>query len=406
MNAPIVIIGAGQAGLQTAEALRSEGHDGPVLMLGAEAHAPYHRPPLSKAYLLGDYAQAQLTIRSPQALEKKHIEFRPGVTVSAIDRAARQLKLADGSSLEYSGLCLATGARARPLPVPGGECANVLPLRTLDDTQRIAAALPGVHQVVVIGGGFIGLEFAAVARKLGKTVTVLEAAPRLMARAVTPALSDFYRDLHRAHGVAIELDAQVAQLAEQDGRATAVLTTDGRVFPADLVIVGIGILANGELAQAAGLECERGAIVVDACARTNDAAIVAAGDCSVQRLADGSFLRLESVQNAVEQGKSAAAALLGRERPFTAAPWFWSDQYDVKLQMTGLAAGVDRTVWRGEIETHKFSAFHYRAGRLIAVDSINRPQDHLPARKLLDRSLTPTPEQAADIDFALERLLA
>ena len=406
MNAPIVIIGAGQAGLQTAEALRSEGHEGPVLMLGDEAQAPYHRPPLSKAYLLGEFAESQLTIRSPQALEKKRIEFRPGVAVRAIDRTARRLQLADGSEIAYAGLCIATGARARDLPVPGAQAPNVLPLRTLADTRAVAAELETARTVVVIGGGFIGLEFAAVANKLGKTVTVLEAAPRLMARAVTPALSDFYRDLHRAHGVAIELGAQVERLAQHAGRVKAVLTTDGRAFAADLVIVGIGVLANGELAQAAGLECERGAIVVDACARTSDAAIVAAGDCAVRRLPDGSLLRLESVQNAVEQGKSAAAALLGRERPFTAAPWFWSDQYDVKLQMAGLAVDVDHTVLRGDVQARKFSAFHYRAGRLIAVDSINRAQDHLPARKLLDRSLTPTPEQAADLDFPLERLLA
>lgn len=406
MSPPIVIIGAGQAGLQTAEALRSEGYAGPVLMLGDEARGPYHRPPLSKAYLLGEYAEAQLAIRSPQALAKKDIELRTDVRVTTIDRGARMLTLSDASRLNYAGLCLATGARARPLPLPGADATNVLALRTLADTQTVAAVLANARQVVVIGGGFIGLEFAAVANKLGKQVVVIEAADRLMARAVTPVLSDFYRDLHRAHGVAIELNAQVALIDTQDGRATAVLTTDGRRFAADLVLVGIGVIPNGELAERAGLECERGAVVVDTCARTADPQIVAAGDCTAQRLADGTLLRLESVQNAVEQGKSAAAALLGKERPFSAAPWFWSDQYDVKLQMVGLAAGCERTVIRGDVEARKFSAFHFRAGKLIAVDSLNRAQDHLPARKLLDRALSPTPEQAADPAFALDSLLA
>lgn len=396
----IVIIGAGQAGLQTAESLRSEGYAGPILMIGDEARGPYHRPPLSKAYLLGDFAETQLTMRAPAALEKKNIELRTAVGVTVIDRATKQLTLSDGSRLGYTGLCLATGSRARPLPVPGADLANVFPLRTLADTQAIAAALPKAARVVVIGGGFIGLEFAAVARKLGKAVVVLEGADRLMPRAVTPMLSDFFRKLHTGHGVTVELGAAVSELTGKDGKVTAVRTADGREFPADLVLVGIGILPNEELAKAAGLECERG-IVVDACSRTSDPAIVAAGDCTARRLPDGSLLRLESVQNAMEQGKSAAAALLGKERTFTAAPWFWSDQYDVKLQMVGLSAGHDQTVLRGDPATNRFSAFHFRTGTLVAVDSINRPEDHMPARKLLDQNIAITPEQAADPAFSL-----
>jgi 3-phenylpropionate/trans-cinnamate dioxygenase ferredoxin reductase subunit len=384
----IVIIGAGQAGLQTAESLRSEGYVGEVLMIGDEPRPPYQRPPLSKAYLLGEFSEAQLTIRAPEALARKNITLMSGVSVTAIDRAAKQVRLSDGRVIDYAGLCLATGSRPRPLPVPGAELANVLPLRTLADTQAIAALLPQVQRVVVIGGGFIGLEFAAVARKLGKEVVVLEGADRLMPRAVTPMLSEFYRDLHVAHGVRIELVAAVSAIDGAAGKVAAVRSADGREFPADLVVVGIGIIPNTELAQQAGLECDRG-IVVDACSRTSDPAIVAAGDCTARRLPDGSLLRLESVQNAIEQGKSAAAALLGKERPFTAAPWFWSDQYDVKLQMVGLAAGHDRTELRGEPATHKFSAFHYRGETLLAVDSINRPEDHMPARKLLDRGGTP-----------------
>lgn len=396
----IVIVGAGQAGLQTAESLRSEGYAGPILMIGDETRGPYHRPPLSKAYLLGEFSEAQLAIRAPEALAKKNIELLTSVSVTAIDRHAKAVALSDGRRLVYEGLCLATGSRPRPLPVPGADLANVFPLRTLADTQAIAACLPAIQRIVVIGGGFIGLEFAAVARKLGKDVVVLEGADRLMPRAVTPMLSEYFRQLHVGHGVTVELGAVVSALAGKGGRVSAVRTADGREFPADLVLVGIGILPNEELAKAAGLECERG-IVVDACSRTSDPAIVAAGDCTARRLQDGSLLRLESVQSAVEQGKSAAAALLGKERPFTASPWFWSDQYDIKLQMVGLSAGHDKTVLRGEPSTSRFSAFHFRAGKLIAVDSISRPEDHMPARKLLDQSIAITPEQAADLTFSL-----
>lgn len=403
-NGPVVIVGAGQSGLQVAESLRSEGYAGQILMVGDEPCPPYHRPPLSKAYLAGEASEAQLTIRAPEALAKKQIEFIAGVGVQSIDRANTLLTLTDGRKLAYAGLALATGSRARPLPVPGADLANVFALRTLDDTRRIAAALAAAQRVVVIGGGFIGLEFAAVAAKQGKQVTVLEAAGRLMARVVAPPVSDFYAALHRGHGVAIELGAAVSALRGKAGQAqdavAAVCTADGREFPADLVIVGIGILPNSELAEAAGLACERG-IVVDGCSRTADPRIVASGDCTARRLGDGSLLRLESVQNAVEQGKSAAAALLGKERRFDAAPWFWSDQYDVKLQMVGLSAGYDQVVSRGEVEAQRFSVFYFRAGKLVAIDSINQPQIHMLGRKLLDKGNSLTPAQAADPAFEL-----
>lgn len=398
-----VIIGTGQAGLQVAESLRAEGYAGEVMMIGDEPRPPYHRPPLSKAYLLGEFAEAQLTIRAPEALARKNITLLSGVAVSAIDRTAKQVYLSDGRAISYTGLCVATGSRPRPLPVPGADLDNVFALRTLADTQAIAGALSSVQQVAVIGGGFIGLEFAAVARKLGKEVVVLEAAPRLMPRAVTPLMSDFYRNLHARHGVRIELNAQVAEIVGREGRVVTVRTVDGREFPAGLVVAGIGIVPNTELAHSAGLECEHG-IVVDSCSRTSDPAIVAAGDCTARRLADKSLLRLESVQNAIEQGKSAAAALLIKERPFTANPWFWSDQYDIKLQMVGLSTGHDRVVLRGDPGAQKFSAFYYRSEKLIAVDSINRPEDHLPARKLLDLGISPSIEQAGNPDFTLSTL--
>ncbi|MBT0964019.1 FAD-dependent oxidoreductase [Denitromonas sp. IR12] len=400
----MVIVGAGQSGLQVAESLRSEGYDGPILLVGDEPCLPYHRPPLSKAYLAGEADEAQLTIRAPAALAKKQIECVTGVSVVAIDREARAVHLSDGRTQAYAGLVLATGSRARPLPVPGADLAGVFALRTLDDTRRIATALEAARTVVVIGGGFIGLEFAAVAAKQGKQVTVLEAADRLMARVVAPPVSDFYARLHRDHGVAVELGAQVAGLDGVAGRVSAVSTADGRRFAADLVIVGIGIVPNTELAEAAGLTCERG-IVVDECARTTDTQIVASGDCTARRLPGGALLRLESVQNAVEQGKSAAAALMGRERPFAAAPWFWSDQYDVKLQMVGLSAGYDEVVIRGEVEARRFSVFYFRAGALIAIDAINEAGVHMLGRKLLDKGHRLAPEQARDPHFELASAL-
>lgn len=405
MGAPIVIVGAGQSGLQVAESLRSEGWEGGILLLGEEAVPPYHRPPLSKAYLAGKAEEAQLFIRSPEALAKKHIDFRPGSRVAALDIARQTLTLADGSKLDYEGLALATGARNRALPLPGAELAGVFGLRTLDDTRRIAEALAATEAVVVIGGGFIGLEFAAVAAAQGKRVTVLEAAERLMARAVPPALSDFYLALHRAHGVRVELGVSVAAILGEQGRAYGVRCADGREFEAGLVVAGIGVLPNDELAAAAGIACDRG-ILVDACSRTSAPKVVASGDCTVTRLEDGGLRRLESVQAAVEQGKSAAAALLGRERPFSARPWFWSDQYEVKLQMAGLAAGADRSVLRGSQEAHAFSLFHYRGEQLLAVDSLNQPQVHMLARRMLDAGRSPTPAQAADSGFELNTVLA
>lgn len=399
-----IIVGAGQGGLQVAESLRAEGYDGPVTLIGAEPVAPYHRPPLSKAVLAGAMEEAQLAIRGPGFWERQRIDLLTGLRVAGIDRAARRVRLEDGRSLDYRGLALATGARLRPLPVPGHDLDGVLGLRTLDDARRLRAALDHARRVVVIGGGFIGLEVAAAARKRGLDVTILEAADRLLARSATPLLADFHADLHRAQGVAVELGAAVAALEGQDGRLVAVRTADGRRWPADLVVVGIGIIPDTALAEGCGLACD-GGVLVDDGARTSDPAIVAVGDCTARRVLDGgSPLRLESVQNAVEQGKSAAAALLGRERPFVAAPWFWSDQYDVKLQIVGLSAGHDRAVVRGSVAERRFSVFYFRNGMLIAIDSVNRPADHLTGRKLLDRKIPLTPEQAIDDGFPLASL--
>ena len=410
MNVPapaphIVIVGAGQAAVQTAEALRSGGFEGAITLLGDEPHGPYHRPPLSKAWLAGEIEVAQLVMRAPEMLARKGITLRTGVRVQAIDRAACTVALSDGSTLAYTGLVLATGATPRRLPLAGAQAPNVLALRSRDEASAMAAQLARCADqglpVVVIGGGFIGLEVAATSRKKGLAVTVLEAAPRLLSRVLAPMLSDWYAALHRRHGVQLVLGAQIAAIETgSDGLACAVRLQDGQVHAAGLVVLGVGVAANDGLAHAAGLACERG-IVVDACGRTADPRIVAAGDCTARRLADGSLLRLESVQNATEQGKSAAAALLGRDRPFTATPWFWSDQYDRKLQMAGLSSGANHWVLRGSLDEGPFSVYHFRDGRLLAVDSVNAPKDHLQARKLLEAGASPRPEQVSDPDFDL-----
>lgn len=410
MEAGIVIVGAGQAGLMTAEALRSGGYPGAITLLGDEPHGPYHRPPLSKAWLAGEMDAAQLVMRAPEMLAKKGIDLRSGVSVAAIDRAARCVRLADGSALPYEGLVLATGSTPRALPLPGGDAHGVLALRSKDDAsaiaERMAACIAQDRAIVVIGGGFIGLEVAATARKKGARVTVLEAAPRLLGRVLAPVLSDWYAALHRSHGVELVLGAQVAAIdTGADGAVSGVTLADGNSVAAGLVVVGVGVAANDALAKAAGLECDRG-IVVDACCRTSDPLIVAAGDCTARRLPDGSLLRLESVQNATEQGKSAAAALLGQERAFTATPWFWSDQYDRKLQMAGLSIGADAWAVRGDMAAGTgFSVYHFKDGRLIAVDSVNAAKDHLQARKLLDAGVSPTREQVSDLSFDLGGLL-
>jgi 3-phenylpropionate/trans-cinnamate dioxygenase ferredoxin reductase component len=406
---PYVIIGAGQAGLQIAESLRHEKYDGPLILLGAEAHAPYNRPPLSKQWLLERRNPGVLSIRGAEALQRRHIELRTHTTVTAIDRARQQVQCADGERISYGGLALATGARLRMLAVPGAGLGGVHALRTIDDALNIGASLDRCRArgapVIVIGGGFIGLEMAATARKLGLEVTVLEGLSRLMSRVVAPIVSESAAQVHRAHGVRLVFDARVAELLGERGAVRAVRMADGQEYPAGCVVIGVGIDPNDALASAAGLHCERG-IVVDDLSRTSDPLIVAAGDCCARRRADGTLLRLESVQNAAEQGMSAAVSLLGRQRPFTASPWFWSDQYDIKLQMVGLSAGYDQVVTRGDTAKPAFSAFYYRAGRLVAVDSLNRIPDHMVARKLLDRGVSPAPEQAADPNFDFHSLLS
>ncbi len=382
----VVIVGAGQAGVTAAEALRAGGFAGEIVMLGDEAHGPYHRPPLSKAWLAGELQAAQLVMRAPEMLARKNIELRTGVAVLAIDRQRGEVVL-EHERIAYDGLLLATGATPRRLP--GFEQACVL--RGRDDAQGLAERLSTLKAagkaLNVVGGGFIGLEVAATARKLGLEVNVLEAQPRLLARALPPMLSDWFAALHRSHGVTVSLSASL----------------EG-VDPFSSVL-GIGVNANDQLARDAGLDCANG-LVVDDHGRTADPAIVGAGDCTVRRRPDGTLLRLESVQGATEGGKAAAATLLGESKPFTATPWFWSDQYDRKLQMAGLSAGASHSVLRGSLDAPSFSVWHFDGDQLIAVDTVNAAREHLLARKLLDAGRGPSPEQAADPAFDLQTLLA
>jgi len=401
MDLPIVIIGAGQAGLQTAEALRAEGWQGDLILLGEEPHAPYHRPPLSKAYLMGESSAEQLTMRGPEALSRKAIEIRIGCRVNRIDCVERVVHLDQGDRLAYHRLVLATGARARQLP--GADWQGVFQLRTLEDCTRIGEAMATAHHIAVIGGGFIGLEFAAVARKKGKSVTVIEAANRLMARAVSAEVSEIYARLHTERGVVLRLGSGVAGFTSTNGRVSGITLSDGHNVSTDLVLMGIGILPNQELAEAAGISCASG-IIIDSCGRTSDPFVFACGDCTATRLENGDFRRLESVQNAIEQAKSCAASIMNRERPFTAAPWFWSDQYDVKLQMVGTSQGHDHSVIRGDTNAYKCSIFYFAGERLIGIDSLNRPQDHMAGRRLLDEGMGLTPQQAADESFLLNQL--
>lgn len=405
---PIVIIGAGQAGLQMAESLRQEGFEGSLTLCGEEPHAPYQRPPLSKKWLIEGGSTAALALKGPPVLERLRIALRTGTRISRIDRQHRFVELSDGSRLPYGRLGIATGSLPRTLPVPGASLTGVLALRGIADSLAIGAAVrrcAAEHRpVVVVGGGFIGLEVAAAARKLGAEATVLEGLPRLMSRVTAPVVSDSFAQLHRSHGVELVFGAQVVEIVGQEGLVAAVRTRDGREYPAGCVVVGIGVDPDDLLARSAGLLCERG-IIVDDCSRTSDPLIAAAGDCTARRMPDGELVRLESVQNAIEQGKSAAAALMGKSRPFVATPWFWSDQFDVKLQMVGLSRGYDQVVTRGDLDRPAYSAFYFRGGRLIAVDSLNRIPDHMQAKRLLDRGLSPSPEQVADPQFELTSLL-
>jgi 3-phenylpropionate/trans-cinnamate dioxygenase ferredoxin reductase component len=403
----VLILGTGQAGFQVASSLREERFDGRITLVGEEPEPPYQRPPLSKAYLTGKADAKAVRLRPEKFFADHRLELRAGERAVRIDRAARRVVLASGEALAFDHLVLATGARNRALPVPGADLDGVMQLRTLGEAEELRQRLERARQAVVVGAGFIGLEFAAVAAAAGVAVTVVEATDRPMARSLSPEMSAFFRGAHERQDVRFVFGAMVVRvLGMEGGRATGVETADGRRFPADLVLVGIGVVPNAELAAAAGLAVADG-IVVDEHLLTSDPAISAIGDCArypCRFAAPGAGLsRLESVQNAVDQGRCVAARLAGRPAPYAAVPWFWSDQGPLKLQIAGLATPHERAVLRGDPAAGgAFSVFCFRGDRLIGVESVNRPLDHVLARKLLASGTELTPEQAADAGFDLK----
>ncbi|MHB2211745.1 NAD(P)/FAD-dependent oxidoreductase [Methylobacterium sp. CM6257] len=406
-GAGIVVAGAGQAGFQLAASLREGGFRDPITLVGDETALPYQRPPLSKAYLAGKTDEQGLFLRQPGFFAEHAITHRPGLRATAIDRSGRRLHLSEGQSLGYDHLVLATGARNRTLPVPGAELDGVRQLRGLADADALKSAIASARNIVVVGAGFIGLEFAAVAAARGLSVTVIEAADRPMARAVSPEIGEFFRGAHEAMGVRFAFGAGVTAILGRGGRAAAVALADGGELAADLVLVGIGVVPNRELALEAGLPAEDG-VRVDAFLATPDPAISAIGDCArfpspfARGLTPDGTVRIESVQNAIDQGRCLAARLIGKPAPYGALPWFWSDQGPHKLQIAGLAGPGDASVVRGSGAA--FSVFRFRDGALSAVESVDRAADHMIARRLLAAGTTLNPEQAADPAFDLKAL--
>ena len=381
-----VIVGASHAGAQLAANLRREGWSGEVVLIGDEGGLPYHRPPLSKGYLAGKNGLDDLLIRGADFYEKQHIRLL-NATVEAIHRSAKRVSLSTGDTLTYTKLALCTGARARRLPTPGVDLPGIHYLRTAADVELIrAAATPG-RRVVIVGGGYIGLETAASLCSLGMNVTVLEATERVLERVTAPEVSAFYTRIHNGEGVEIRTHALVEAFSG-NGRVQEVVLAGGEPIPADLVIVGVGVVPNTELASAAGLSVDNG-IVIDDQARTSDPDIVAAGDCTSHTMARyGSRIRLESVSSAGEQAKIAAATICGKHRSIAALPWFWSDQYDLKLQIAGLNAGYDEVLLSGDPSRDRdFSCFYFHDSQLIAADCVNRPRDFMSSKRAISQQL-------------------
>jgi len=400
----VVITGAGHAGFQVAASLRQHGFGERICLLNDEAHLPYQRPPLSKAYLKGEGRPDSLMFRPDKFYRDQTIDLIADRAVS-IDRAARRLLLASGASLDYAHLVLATGARNRLLDIPNANLEAVRYLRTLDESEALRQRITSGQRVVVIGAGFIGLEFAATARAKGLEVDVIELGTRVMARAVTAEISEFFQGRHTATGMRIHLGVQATSIESAGTTVTGVSLSDGRHLPADLVVVGVGVLPNIELAREAGLPVAAG-IIVDEQLLTEDPDISAIGDCALfESPRFGGALRLESVQNATDHARCVAARLTGDAKTYDGQPWFWSDQGPDKLQIAGLTTGYDRVVVRGDREEGSFSAFCYKAGKLVGVESINRAGDHVFGRKILGLNRSIEPEQAADLSFDLKAAL-
>ena len=393
-HAHIVVVGAGQAGAALVAKLRALGHVGPLTLVGDEPVPPYQRPPLSKAYLKGEATRERLFLRPPSFYEGERIDLLTGTAVAAIDRGDRAVVLADGRRLPYDRLALTTGARPRRLPANrGGDLPGVLLMRALADADALAAAVRPGARALIVGGGYIGLEAAAVLREKGLAVTLVEAAPRNLARVAAPATADYFRTLHRAHGVTIRESDGLERLIGE-GMVTGAVLADGTKVAADLVLVGIGVEPEVRLAAEAGLAIDNG-VAVDTFGRTSDPAIFAAGDATSFPHA-GTRVRLESVPNAIDQAEAVAAAMLGGREPYVARPWFWSDQYDVKLQIAGLNAGWERTTVRPGARPGSRSVWYWQGDRLLSVDAMNDPRAYMTAKRWIEAGVSPEPDAVAD----------
>ena len=401
----VVIAGAGHAGFQLAASLRQHGYGGRICLINNEAHLPYQRPPLSKAYLKGEGRPDSLMFRPDKFYRDQNIELIADRAAS-IDRAAHRLSLASGAFLDYGHLVLATGARNRLLDIPNTNLEDVRYLCILDESEALRQRIVSARHVVVIGAGFIGLEFAATARAKGLEVDVVELGARVMARAVTAEISDYFQERHTAAGIRIHLGVQATSIESAGAKVDGVSLSDGRHVPADLVVVGVGVLPNVELAEQAGLPVAAG-IIVHEQLLTAAPDISAIGDCALFASPRfGGSLRLESVQNAADHARCVAARLTGNAKTYDGLPWFWSDQGDDKLQIAGLTTGYDRVVVRGDRAQRSFSAFCYKSGQLVGIESINRAADHVFGRKILGLNRSIGPEQAADLTFDLKAALA
>lgn len=401
-NAHVVIVGAGHAGGSTAAFLRQYGHEGPITLLGEEPHPPYQRPPLSKAWLKGEADAPSLLLRPAEWYAENAVALRCSAQVADLDADARRLTLADGASLRYDILVLATGARARPLPVPGADLPGVLFLRDAADADRLKAAIGPGRRVVIAGGGYVGLEVAASARHLGAEVTVVERESRLVSRVACPILSEMFLRVHRRHGVQFRLATEVTAIRAGPDGVEGVALSDGTTAPADLVLVGVGAIPNDHLARRAGLSVRDG-VIVDAHARTTRPEIYAVGDLTRRPvgLYEGDF-RLESVPNALEQARQAAAHIVGRAPPPAETPWFWSDQYDLKLQIAGLPVDADATVVRGDPDGSSFAVFHLRGDRIRAVEAVNAPPEFMAGKQLIASGAPVDPVRLADASISMK----
>ncbi len=401
----VLIIGGGHGGAQAAIALRQRNFEGSIAILGEEPEPPYERPPLSKDYLSGQKNFDRILIRPAGFWPERKITLLTGQRATAIDAASHTVTTEDGETFGYGHLIWATGGRPRRLSCIGQDLAGVHSVRTRADVDKMIGELAAIERVAVIGGGYIGLEAAAMLAKMGKKVVVLEALDRVLARVTGEPLSRFYEAEHRAHGVEVRLGVSVACVEERDGRASGVRLATGEVVPAEMVIVGIGIVPAVEPLLAAGAEGGNG-VAVDAHGRTTLADVFAIGDCALHAnaYAEGPPIRLESVQNATDLANTVALTITGEPLAYTAVPWFWSNQYDLRLQTVGLSIGYDATVVRGDIASRSFSVIYLREGRVIALDCVNSTRDYVQGKRLVQEGLSPSPEQLADSAIPLKDL--